>query len=82
LMFSHTGGGGGVAATQKYATIMRERKQPEAKTYGPSSIKEKKKGREIKYHSPKPALINTGRRPRQERRRSAVDAPLAKKKIS
>ncbi|HFB8532494.1 TPA: pilus assembly/adherence protein PilC, partial [Neisseria gonorrhoeae] len=47
LMFSHTGGGGAMAQTRKYAIIMNERKQPEVKwdgQYSQSTLKDK--GRE------------------------------------
>ncbi|EPI1581074.1 PilC family type IV pilus tip adhesin [Neisseria gonorrhoeae] len=50
LMFSHTGGGGAMAQTYKYAIIMNERKQPEVKSNVPSSIKDKDRKREYTYH--------------------------------
>ncbi|EMU4509130.1 pilus assembly/adherence protein PilC [Neisseria gonorrhoeae] len=50
LMFSHTGGGGAMAQTRKYAIIMNERNQPEVKSNVPSSIKDKDRMREYTYH--------------------------------
>ncbi|ENT1680487.1 pilus assembly/adherence protein PilC, partial [Neisseria gonorrhoeae] len=50
LMFSHTGGGGAMAQTHKYAIIMNERNQPEVKSNVPSSIKDKDRKREYTYH--------------------------------
>ncbi|MBG8655814.1 pilus assembly/adherence protein PilC, partial [Neisseria meningitidis] len=50
LMFSHTGGGGAMAQTHKYAIIMNERKQPEVKSNVPSSIKDKDREREYTHH--------------------------------
>ncbi|HFC6802007.1 TPA: PilC family type IV pilus tip adhesin, partial [Neisseria meningitidis] len=50
LMFSHTGGGGAMAQTHKYAIIMNERKQPEVKSNVPSSIKDKGREREYTHH--------------------------------
>ncbi|HFA5901253.1 PilC family type IV pilus tip adhesin [Neisseria gonorrhoeae] len=50
LMFSHTGGGGAMAQTHKYAIIMNERNQPEVKSNVPSSIKDKDRMREYTYH--------------------------------
>ncbi|HFC6750889.1 TPA: PilC family type IV pilus tip adhesin, partial [Neisseria meningitidis] len=50
LMFSHTGGGGAMAQTHKYAIIMNERKQPEVKSNVPSSIKDKDREREYIHH--------------------------------
>ncbi|HFC6083759.1 TPA: PilC family type IV pilus tip adhesin, partial [Neisseria meningitidis] len=53
LMFSHTGGGGAMAQTHKYAIIMNERKQPEVKSNVPSSIKDKDREREYTHHPSK-----------------------------
>ncbi|EPI7395153.1 PilC family type IV pilus tip adhesin [Neisseria gonorrhoeae] len=50
LMFSHTGGGGAMAQTHKYAIIMNGRNQPEVKSNVPSSIKDKDRMREYTYH--------------------------------
>ncbi|HGO8240734.1 TPA: PilC family type IV pilus tip adhesin, partial [Neisseria meningitidis] len=50
LMFSHTGGGGAMAQTHKYAIIMNERKQPEVKSNVPSSIKDKDRKREYIHY--------------------------------
>ncbi|HEZ3021866.1 TPA: pilus assembly/adherence protein PilC, partial [Neisseria meningitidis] len=50
LMFSHTGGGGAMAQTHKYAIIMNERKQPKVKSNVPSSIKDKDREREYTHH--------------------------------
>ncbi|HEZ2919516.1 TPA: pilus assembly protein [Neisseria meningitidis] len=50
LMFSHTGGGGAMAQTHKYAIIMNERKQPEVKSNVPSSIKDKDRKREYTHY--------------------------------
>lgn len=50
-MFSHTGGGGAMAQTHKYAIIMNERKQPEVKSNVPSSIKDKDRRREYTYYT-------------------------------
>ncbi|HGK6071031.1 TPA: PilC family type IV pilus tip adhesin [Neisseria meningitidis] len=50
LMFSHTGGGGAMAQTHKYAIIMNEQKQPEVKSNVPSSIKDKDREREYTHH--------------------------------
>lgn len=49
-MFSHTGGGGAMAQTHKYAIIMNEQKQPEVKSNVPSSIKDKDREREYTHH--------------------------------
>ncbi|HFB6291245.1 TPA: pilus assembly/adherence protein PilC, partial [Neisseria gonorrhoeae] len=54
LMFSHTGGGGAMAQTHKYAIIMNERNQPEVKSNVPSSIKDKDRMREYTYHKGSP----------------------------
>ncbi|HEZ7375238.1 TPA: pilus assembly protein [Neisseria meningitidis] len=52
LMFSHTGGGGAMAQTHKYAIIMNERNQPEVKQNGQySTIKDKYREREYTYHN-------------------------------
>ncbi|HFC8007082.1 TPA: PilC family type IV pilus tip adhesin [Neisseria meningitidis] len=51
LMFSHTGGGGAMAQTHKYAIIMNERNQPEVKGNGQySTIKDKGREREYTHH--------------------------------
>ncbi|HFA0824831.1 TPA: pilus assembly/adherence protein PilC [Neisseria gonorrhoeae] len=53
LMFSHTGGGGAMAQTYKYAIIMNERKQPEVKwdgQYSQSTLKDKGREREYTHH--------------------------------
>ncbi|HEZ2959054.1 TPA: pilus assembly/adherence protein PilC, partial [Neisseria meningitidis] len=50
LMFSHTGGGGAMAQTHKYAIIMNERNQPEVKQNGQySTIKDKYREREYTH---------------------------------
>ncbi|HGG9920861.1 TPA: PilC family type IV pilus tip adhesin, partial [Neisseria meningitidis] len=50
LMFSHTGGGGAMAQTHKYAIIMNERNQPEVKRNGQySTIKDKDREREYTH---------------------------------
>ncbi|HFC3874451.1 TPA: PilC family type IV pilus tip adhesin [Neisseria gonorrhoeae] len=60
LMFSHTGGGGAMAQTHKYAIIMNERKQPEVKRNGQySTIKDKDRERVFDYTSQKDALGRT-----------------------
>ncbi|HFC8622488.1 TPA: pilus assembly/adherence protein PilC [Neisseria gonorrhoeae] len=51
LMFSHTGGGGAMAQTHKYAIIMNERNQPEVKSNVPSSIKDKDRKRTFSHTS-------------------------------
>ncbi|HFC3768188.1 TPA: PilC family type IV pilus tip adhesin, partial [Neisseria gonorrhoeae] len=57
LMFSHTGGGGAMAQTHKYAIIMNERKQPEVKRNGQySTIKDKDRERVFDYTSQKNSL--------------------------
>ncbi|HGI8324857.1 TPA: PilC family type IV pilus tip adhesin [Neisseria meningitidis] len=53
LMFSHTGGGGAMAQTHKYAIIMNERNQPEVKSNVPYSIKDKDRKRVFDYTSQK-----------------------------
>lgn len=49
-MFSHTGGGGAMAQTHKYAIIMNGRNQPEVRSNVLSSIKDKDRMREYTYH--------------------------------
>ncbi|QXN39901.1 pilus assembly/adherence protein PilC [Neisseria gonorrhoeae] len=59
LMFSHTGGGGAMAQTHKYAIIMNERKQPEVKwegQYSQSALKDKDRKRTFSHTSQKNAL--------------------------
>ncbi|HFC3209185.1 TPA: PilC family type IV pilus tip adhesin, partial [Neisseria gonorrhoeae] len=54
LMFSHTGGGGAMAQTRKYAIIMNERKQPEVKwegQYNQSVLKDKSRERTFSHTS-------------------------------
>ncbi|HFB4774725.1 TPA: PilC family type IV pilus tip adhesin [Neisseria gonorrhoeae] len=51
LMFSHTGGGGAMAQTHKYAIIMNGRNQPEVKSNVPSSIKDKDRKRTFSHTS-------------------------------
>ncbi|HFB8346923.1 TPA: PilC family type IV pilus tip adhesin [Neisseria gonorrhoeae] len=56
LMFSHTGGGGAMAQTHKYAIIMNERKQPEVKwdgQYQKSQLREKDGERKFIYTNQK-----------------------------
>ncbi|HGN6848073.1 TPA: PilC family type IV pilus tip adhesin [Neisseria gonorrhoeae] len=56
LMFSHTGGGGAMAQTHKYAIIMNERKQPEVKwegQYNQSVLKDKSRERTFSHTSQK-----------------------------
>lgn len=51
LMFSHTGGGGAMAQTHKYAIIMNERNQPKVKQEGSySTLGEKDRKREYTHH--------------------------------
>ncbi|ENV8216373.1 pilus assembly/adherence protein PilC [Neisseria gonorrhoeae] len=50
LMFSHTGGGGAMAQTHKYAIVMNARNQPEVKSNVPSSIKDKDRERKFIYN--------------------------------
>lgn len=55
-MFSHTGGGGAMAQTHKYAIIMNERKQPEVKwdgQYQKSQLREKDGERKFIYTNQK-----------------------------
>ncbi|HFR8991628.1 TPA: PilC family type IV pilus tip adhesin [Neisseria gonorrhoeae] len=52
LMFSHTGGGGAMAQTRKYAIVMNERNQPEVKwdgQYQKSQLREKDGERKFIY---------------------------------
>ncbi|HFA0378749.1 TPA: pilus assembly/adherence protein PilC, partial [Neisseria gonorrhoeae] len=52
LMFSHTGGGGAMAQTHKYAIVMNERNQPEVKWHGQyqkSQLREKDGERKFIY---------------------------------
>ncbi|ENS8721451.1 pilus assembly protein PilC, partial [Neisseria gonorrhoeae] len=52
LMFSHTGGGGAMAQTYKYAIVMNAQNQPEVRRNGQySTIKGKDKEREYTYHN-------------------------------
>lgn len=51
LMFSHTGGGGAMAQTRKYAIVMNGRNQPEVKSNVPSSIKDKDRERTFSHTS-------------------------------
>ncbi|HFC8179812.1 TPA: PilC family type IV pilus tip adhesin, partial [Neisseria meningitidis] len=52
LMFSHTGGGGAMAQTHKYAIIMNERNQPEVKQEGSySTLREKDRERKFIYNN-------------------------------
>ncbi|HGN6771167.1 TPA: PilC family type IV pilus tip adhesin [Neisseria gonorrhoeae] len=51
LMFSHTGGGGAMAQTYKYAIVMNAQNQPEVRRNGQYSIiKDKDREREYTYH--------------------------------
>ncbi|CWO24047.1 PilC family type IV pilus tip adhesin [Neisseria meningitidis] len=51
LMFSHTGGGGAMAQTHKYAIIMNEQNQPKVKPNGQySTIKDKDRERKFIYN--------------------------------
>ncbi|HEZ0533416.1 TPA: pilus assembly/adherence protein PilC, partial [Neisseria meningitidis] len=50
LMFSHTGGGGAMAQTHKYAIIMNEGNQPEVRWNGSYSIKDKDRKREYIHY--------------------------------
>ncbi|HEZ3137987.1 TPA: pilus assembly protein, partial [Neisseria meningitidis] len=51
LMFSHTGGGGAMAQTYKYAIIMNEQNQPEVKPEGSySTLREKDRERKFIYN--------------------------------
>ncbi|HFB0593159.1 TPA: pilus assembly/adherence protein PilC [Neisseria gonorrhoeae] len=52
LMFSHTGGGGAMAQTYKYAIVMNAQNQPEVRQNGQySTIKGKDREREYTYHN-------------------------------
>ncbi|EPI7483260.1 PilC family type IV pilus tip adhesin, partial [Neisseria gonorrhoeae] len=52
LMFSHTGGGGAMAQTYKYAIVMNAQNQPEVQRNGQySTIKGKDREREYTYHN-------------------------------
>ncbi|ENV7827413.1 pilus assembly/adherence protein PilC [Neisseria gonorrhoeae] len=51
LMFSHTGGGGAMAQTYKYAIVMNAQNQPEVRRNGHSTIKGKDREREYTYHN-------------------------------
>ncbi|HFA7483761.1 TPA: pilus assembly/adherence protein PilC, partial [Neisseria gonorrhoeae] len=52
LMFSHTGGGGAMAQTYKYAIVMNAQNQPEVRWNGQySTIKGKDREREYTYHN-------------------------------
>ncbi|ENS7617825.1 pilus assembly/adherence protein PilC [Neisseria gonorrhoeae] len=62
LMFSHTGGGGAMAQTRKYAIVMNERKQPEVKQegqYSQSVLKDKGRERTFSHTSQKNYLGRT-----------------------
>ncbi|HFC0816148.1 TPA: PilC family type IV pilus tip adhesin, partial [Neisseria gonorrhoeae] len=51
LMFSHTGGGGAMAQTYKYAIVMNAQNQPEVRRNGQYSIiKDKDREREYTHH--------------------------------
>ncbi|HFB6285170.1 TPA: pilus assembly/adherence protein PilC, partial [Neisseria gonorrhoeae] len=59
LMFSHTGGGGAMAQTRKYAIVMNERNQPEVKwdgQYQKSQLREKDRERKFIYTNQKHRL--------------------------
>ncbi|HGN6358883.1 TPA: PilC family type IV pilus tip adhesin, partial [Neisseria gonorrhoeae] len=59
LMFSHTGGGGAMAQTRKYAIVMNGRKQPEVKQegqYSQSVLKDKGRERTFSHTSQKNGL--------------------------
>ncbi|EMR8251014.1 pilus assembly/adherence protein PilC, partial [Neisseria gonorrhoeae] len=59
LMFSHTGGGGAMAQTHKYAIVMNGRNQPEVKwesQYNQSALKDKDRERVFDYTSQKDIL--------------------------
>ncbi|ENY1032455.1 pilus assembly/adherence protein PilC [Neisseria gonorrhoeae] len=56
LMFSHTGGGGAMAQTHKYAIVMNGRNQPEVKwesQYNQSALKDKGRERTFSHTSQK-----------------------------
>ncbi|HFC4583970.1 TPA: PilC family type IV pilus tip adhesin [Neisseria gonorrhoeae] len=59
LMFSHTGGGGAMAQTYKYAIVMNAQNQPEVKSNVPYSIKDKDRKRVFDYTSQKNSLGRT-----------------------
>ncbi|HFB6415462.1 TPA: pilus assembly/adherence protein PilC, partial [Neisseria gonorrhoeae] len=59
LMFSHTGGGGAMAQTYKYAIVMNAQNQPEVKSNVPYSIKDKDRKRVFDYTSQKSSLGRT-----------------------
>ncbi|HFB6318501.1 TPA: pilus assembly/adherence protein PilC [Neisseria gonorrhoeae] len=59
LMFSHTGGGGAMAQTYKYAIVMNAQNQPEVKSNVPYSIKDKDRKRVFDYTSQKDNLGKT-----------------------
>ncbi|HGG9330100.1 TPA: PilC family type IV pilus tip adhesin, partial [Neisseria meningitidis] len=60
LMFSHTGGGGAMAQTHKYAIIMNERNQPEVKQNGQySTIKDKDREREYTHQGSSVSFNNS-----------------------
>lgn len=58
-MFSHTGGGGAMAQTYKYAIVMNAQNQPEVKSNVPYSIKDKDRKRVFDYTSQKNSLGRT-----------------------
>lgn len=58
-MFSHTGGGGAMAQTYKYAIVMNAQNQPEVKSNVPYSIKDKDRKRVFDYTSQKSSLGRT-----------------------
>ncbi|ENS6597078.1 pilus assembly/adherence protein PilC [Neisseria gonorrhoeae] len=62
LMFSHTGGGGAMAQTHKYAIVMNGRNQPEVKwesQYNQSALKDKGRERTFSHTSQKSSLGRT-----------------------
>ncbi|HGO6631396.1 TPA: PilC family type IV pilus tip adhesin [Neisseria gonorrhoeae] len=59
LMFSHTGGGGAMAQTHKYAIIMNGRNQPEVKSSVPYPIKDKDRERTFSHTSQRNSLGRT-----------------------
>ncbi|HFC4682572.1 TPA: PilC family type IV pilus tip adhesin [Neisseria gonorrhoeae] len=59
LMFSHTGGGGAMAQTYKYAIVMNAQNQPEVKSNVPYSIKDKDRKRVFDYTNQKSNLGRT-----------------------
>lgn len=58
-MFSHTGGGGAMAQTYKYAIVMNAQNQPEVKSNVPYSIKDKDRKRVFDYTNQKSSLGRT-----------------------